>query len=340
MQAYYKASSFVQRCLRHVYKHDAVPAESEIGAYEKPIYRTPTNLQMLAFGVKSIAAGLKNRIRGQLQHGQWFIGFRRYAETESDFPSSEGFVHLQPPAGRFFADPHVISRDGEDFIFFEDYSFKAGKGVISFVKIDRQGQASAPQLALEQPYHLSYPFLFQWNGDAYMIPETAQTNSVQLLRAKRFPDQWEPVLTLIEGYPIVDATLFEHAAGWFMFANISERGGSTWDELFLFVADTPLGPWRPHPQNPVKSDARSARPAGNLFRRGNRIIRPSQDCTNGYGSGIVFSEVEVLTDREYRERHIGRIDATWTKGIAGTHTYSSNAALEAIDALKYTLRLL
>ena len=80
------------------------------------------------------------------------------------------------------------------------------------------------------------------------------------------------------------------------------------------------------------------RDSGNLFRRGNKIIRPSQDCTGGYGSGIVFSEVELLSDTEYRERGIGRIDASWTKGISGTHTYSSNQALEAIDALKYTFR--
>jgi hypothetical protein len=169
-----------------------------------------------------------------------------------------------------------------------------------------------------------------------MVPETCQTKNVQLLRAKRFPDQWEFVSNLIEGYSAVDATLFEHDARWFMFDNISERGGSTWDELFLFVADTPLGPWQPHPQNPIKSDARSARPAGNLFRRGNRIIRPSQDCTGGYGSSIVFSEVDVLSDTEYREHRIGHVAATWTKGIAGTHTYSSNGALEAVDALRYT----
>ena len=336
MEAYCKAASFVQRCLRRLYEHGAVPAETETGAYTKPIYRTPGNLQMLAFGVKSVTAGLKNRIRDRFQNGQWFIGYRRFVQTDSSLPSTDGFIHLNPPKGRFFADPHVITWNGEDFIFFEDYSFEAGKGVISFVKIDNRGRATAPQLALEQSYHLSYPFLLQWNGQVYMVPETSQTKSVQLLRAKRFPDQWEFISNLIEGYPAVDATLFEHGGRWFMFANISERGGSTWDELFLFVADTPLGPWRPHPQNPVKSDARSARPAGNLFRRGDRIIRPSQDCTNGYGSSVVFSEVDVLSDTDYREHRIGSIAATWTKNIAGTHTYSSNAALEAVDALRYS----
>jgi hypothetical protein len=253
-------------------------------------------------------------------------------------PPTDGFAFLGPPEGRFFADPHVITHDGRDFIFFEDYAFRDGKGVISYVEIDAQGRATAPRLAFEQPYHLSYPFLFEWNGEVYMVPETSQTNSVQLFRASRFPDQWEFVATLIEGFQLVDATLFEHGGRWFLFANASERGGSTWDELFLFVAETPLGPWRPHPKNPVKSDARSARPAGNLFRRAGSIIRPSQDCTHGYGSGIVFSEVEVLTDTDYRERQIGRIDASWTPGISGTHTYSSNAALEAIDALKYSFR--
>jgi len=52
----------------------------------------------------------------------------------------------------------------------------------------------------------------------------------------------------------------------------------------------------------------------------------------------MFSEVEVLSDTDYRERVIGRLDPTWAKGIVGTHTYSSNAALEAVDALQYQFR--
>src|SRR5207253_8229013 len=48
------------------------------------------------------------------------------------------------------------------------------------------------------------------------------------------------------------------------------------DELHLFHAERLTGDWQPHPRNPVKSDARSARPAGSLFVRDGALYRPAQ----------------------------------------------------------------
>ena len=81
---------------------------------------------------------------------------------------------------------------------------------------------------------------------------------------------------LLDGLCGVDATLEEIDRTWWMFLNIGKRGISNHDELHLYYAESPLGPWREHAGNPVKSDVRSSRPAGRLIknRRGTAASGP------------------------------------------------------------------
>jgi hypothetical protein len=99
----------------------------------------------------------------------------------------------------------------------------------------------------------------------------------------------------------------------------------------LFFAETLKGPWRAHPMNPVISDVRRARPAGKLFMDGGRLIRPSQDCSLAYGYALVFSEVVKMTETEYEERVVARIEPTAFAGGVANHTYNRTERFEVVD---------
>jgi hypothetical protein len=74
----------------------------------------------------------------------------------------------------------------------------------------------------------------------------------------------------------VDATLHaDENGGWWMFVMISEDAQGP-GALFLFMADSPLGPWRPHPLNPIQSDIRHTRPGGRLFHHEGKLLRPAK----------------------------------------------------------------
>jgi len=71
---------------------------------------------------------------------------------------------------------------------------------------------------LEERSHLSYPFVFERDGQIWMIPESSANATVSLYRAERFPDRWVKETDLLTGITASDATIVEHAGRLWMFA--------------------------------------------------------------------------------------------------------------------------
>src|SRR6185503_19258450 len=126
-----------------------------------------------------------------------------------------------------------------------------------------------------------------------------------------------------------DATLAEIDGTWWMFVSIAES--SIPDELFLFYADSPLGPWMPHRRNPVKSDVRSSRPAGNLFNWNDDVYRPAQDSSGRYGYAVTINKIVQLDAENFREEEVSKILPNWRNDLLGTHTLSIADDLTVTD---------
>jgi hypothetical protein len=256
---------------------------------------------------------------------QWVLAYKL---------SQSEFQYLIPPAGRFWADPFPIETRGKYYIFFEDYFNRLGKAHISVIEVNQNGIVNGPTPVLELDCHLSYPFVFEWRGEYYMIPETGDKNEVQLYRSVSFPFEWQFETVLLEGNCPLDATLIEVNGVWWMFVNIQEDGVVVnWDELHLYYADNPRGPWKPHARNPVVSDVRSARPAGRLFWSNNVLYRPSQDSSVRYGYATTINRVNHLTQTEYSETEVDKLLPNWDKNIIGIHTLNGLNEITVIDCL-------
>jgi hypothetical protein len=188
--------------------------------------------------------------------------------------------------------------------------------------------------------HLSYPFIFRWNDDLYMIPESLDNRSVEVYRCEEFPYTWTFQGKLLDDICAVDATLLEHDGRWWMFVGVREvEGASVSDELCIFFADQPLSDtWTPHPGNPVVSDARRARPAGAILREGDRLLRPSQDCSRRYGYGLNISEILTLSPESYAEKPIQSRTPAEGESIVAIHTYTRSGPLAMMDGIHRTIR--
>ncbi len=339
---HWKGMEIVLRCLRDLHQSGREPRHDEAapGTEPDPPPRVPGPLDVAFLVTKRLRDAAAERVSGLWRERRktWFVALRPRSPQRFAAEHPEAYRPLASPPDRFWADPHVLHRDGADWLFFEDCPFDKGRGVISCAPVDEKGLVGEPRLALQRPYHLSYPFVFEWKGDVFMLPETRENRTIELYRAERFPDRWRLERRLFEGVEAVDSTIHVADDRLWLFTSIGKPTFSCNDELHVFHADEPSGPWRPHPRNPVVSDVCRARSAGALFRDQGRLIRPSQDCSVRYGYATTFNEVEVLTPEDYRERPIARIEPGWIAGNRGSHTFSRTERLEVIDGQQLETR--
>lgn len=329
-----KCAALVSRALRELQHEVAVRADAGAPRFEfRPTVvdgpPRPSNAHMagllLDHGLR-YARELVHR-RSDLQ--QWVLGY----QISPTFPSASPFRYILPPADRFWADPFAAQRGDRRFILFEDASLATGHGHIAAMELRPDGSPGEVTRVLERPYHLSYPFLFRHEGEEFMIPETSQRGGVEVYRARSFPHDWELVEQMLPGVAAADVTLHQAGDRWWMFTDVAVAGTRFHnEELHIFHAPSPFGPWTPHRLNPVFSDARRSRPAGALFEHGGSLYRPAQDSSVRYGWSMTFNRITKLTPDEYEEVDCGRALPDWDPRVVGTHTLNRDGDLTVIDA--------
>ncbi|AMN43648.1 glucosamine inositolphosphorylceramide transferase family protein [Rhodoplanes sp. Z2-YC6860] len=241
------------------------------------------------------------------------------------------FKVVEDDGARFYADPFLHRANGRTFLFVEEYPYADRRGLISAAEVVGDRLLAAPVPVLKRPYHLSYPLVFEHDGEFYMIPETGENRSVELYRAIEYPWKWELSAVLMQGAVFSDATILFHDGLWWLFMTADWFGASTQDELSIFYSETLQGDWKPHLTNPVKSDSRSSRPAGRIVQQGGRLFRPAQDCDRTYGAGIVWFEITMLTKTCFSEREMTAWDGQAELSMDGLHSFDQLGSLQAID---------
>ncbi len=255
---------------------------------------------------------------------------------EKDEPDWRNFTPILPPKDRFWADPFIWKKDGTFYIFYEELLFSEYRGRIACMALNDKMQVESNMPVLEKPYHLSYPFLFKHNSQLYMLPETKENKRIELYRCRRFPDQWELDRVLIPDISAVDSTIVSANGKWWLFANVEEKDGSSWDSLHLFYANDLLSEeWTPHPKNPVVRNIKNARPAGRIFLREGDLIRPAQDCSVRYGYATNFNRITTLTETDYQEVLEKTFKPQRLSTYYATHTWNQSGDLRVIDALQW-----
>ncbi|MDX2505570.1 MAG: hypothetical protein QNL62_13985 [Gammaproteobacteria bacterium] len=261
---------------------------------------------------------------------QWALRF----DLSSGMPGSmERFREIRPPRDRFWADPHVVFWENRYYIFIEEYVYKDKKAHISVIEMDIDGCYTQPVQVLDAAYHLSYPFVFEHDGELYMIPESCENHSIELYKAVQFPHRWELQMNLMNDVVAVDTTLYFKNNKWWLFTNMAkEEGKGTWRDLFLFSSDKLFtDDWFPHQKNPVVAGVGAARPAGALFEHQGKTYRPSQNSEERYGHGFNINELLRIDEQEYNEKMVVSIKPDWDPKVVATHTFSQANNLSVID---------
>jgi hypothetical protein len=248
--------------------------------------------------------------RGLFDTGnEWRIGVGSFTSLDdlpelADAPMVLTWADVCGVSASFVADPFLFEWQGRKYLFMEVLDADSQKGLIGWAKLDDDGFWRFGGIALEERFHLSYPHVFESDGEVFMVPETSEDGSVHLYRASSFPSHWEHRATLLQGAPFSDASLVKHDGLWWMFVETSS--GPHFDTLRLFLSARLEGPWVEHRCSPiVKGDAQASRPAGPPVWIHGRLIRFAQDCHEVYGRAVFGFEVVRLTPTTYEERPLG-----------------------------------
>lgn len=343
---YWTAASFLPRQIEllHYWGEKKYFKEIEklnctIDFYDNKLYKIPSNVRVLWAIAEQIFKIAHKIYKDIFYLDKWYLMFDLKPEISTTFRK---FRKIIPPKDRFWADPHVIKLGDKLYIFIEEYMYENKKGHISVIEMDQHGNYTKPVTVIEKDYHLSYPFVFEWNGKYYMIPESKENKTIELYECEEFPFKWKHIINLMENVQATDTTLFYKDGMWWLFAGIAENmGATTNDELFLYFSNELItNKWKPHPLNPIVSDVKNARPAGKLFKKDGKLFRPSQDSSVRYGYGFNLNQIMVLSETEYLEKKIISVQPNWEKGIQGTHTFTYECPLTIIDVFEKKLKFI
>lgn len=306
---------------------DVVPAAAHLPARMA--------LRLLLYPARILGRSIRFAIRHVGGKRRWRVAIQKRGEDWA------GLVDLllteAAPRGTYHADPllywHGATRS--TYCFVEEYENAVGRAHIAVLREGADRGWERLGVVLREPYHLSFPFLFEYGGSLYMCPESGASQAIVVYRCVDFPLKWERCAVLMSNVSATDTMLFAHQGRWWMLTNL-DRGEfpDHQSELHLFYADSPLSAhWQSAAGNPVKVDCRGARNGG-LLVSGERILRFGQvQSFNAYGHRLEVYEIKELSPNRYLEEFVAKIDPPAQLGSVGIHTYSSAGGWIAVDLL-------
>ena len=280
---------------------------------------------------------LAERMRRLLCDEVWTIGVVGQPIEDVARRGIEANVHWlpRPTAGSMLADPsYRLHADGSRTLYAEQLDYHGRRvGEIWRALVGAEADLTTARFAplLVCPYHMSYPFpVDDGAGGMLLTAETWAAGNAQLWRAEA---RAQSAGTIMAGRPIVDPTLWQDGGRWWLFCTFQDRDPN--GALFLHHAPTLRGPWTEHPCNPVQTGRGRSRPAGPLFRMGDALVRPAQDCSATYGGAIQLQLVTRLDVAGYQERPLRRIGPVPGPYGAGLHTICAAGQRTLIDGKRW-----
>jgi hypothetical protein len=318
-------------------KHDDYNPKKSL-VYFNPLYKTPKLKETVKYVLMFYS---KIGIRVYAKINRLIFGVRYNCWTilvgKGNFLNSSLFrlKEVKMPRNVFWADPFIYNHKGENYIFFENYSYKTKIGKISCGKI-KGNQLEEISDVLNLGYHMSYPFIFEDEGEIYLMPETSVKKRLEIYKCIKFPNVWELYSTAFEGEIVADAHIYNDDDNhkWLFINKTDNVNYSLNNELYIYKIDSlKFNKIEGHRQNPVIINSKTARNGGSIFKYENDSYRPSQANIDGvYGRGLNINKIEKLTIDEYIEKNIITAYPNFKKNLISMHHLDQKEDLFVIDA--------
>lgn len=244
----------------------------------------------------------------------WSIGIYKYQSAlNSELLDNKLLNNFQNPVltakdvkdfiAEFVADPFMVREGSKWYMFFEVLCKYDNKGYIGLATSDSGEKWEYQKIILAESFHLSYPYVFKYLNEYYMMPECGESGYIKLYKADKFPEKWICIKDLIEG-EFRDASIFERENKFWILAE-KRKGEERNVNLHLYYSENLFYGWKEHPKSPiVKNSIHMARPAGRIIVDNEKIFRFAQDDDPYYGKRIRMFQITKITTDDYEEKEI------------------------------------
>jgi hypothetical protein len=331
---YAKSVFFMHKFLEHLGEAKTLPEILPKSPYSYRLYRMPSLTSVVLYQLKTFAH-FARKFLSRLRHKKyrWGVAYQ-FAEKWQGAVLWRSNI-IANSSHRFFADPFVFRSTNLDVCFVEDYDFRTERGRISVFKLS-DNKYEELGVALDEPFHLAYPFIFEANSERYMCPETSEVRDIRLYKCIEFPLKWSFHKILIKNISAVDSNIFYFKNRWWLLSNVdSSDMGEHSSELHIFYSDAfDSETWTSHARNPVIFDSERARNGG-FFMDGENFFRVFQrQGFDLYGKSMGIAKINQLSIESYSEEVVSNIEPRFLPKIVGTHSFSYHNGLLAVDFLK------
>lgn len=267
----------------------------------------------------------KKIIRKLFYLNAWNIGYRTINDDSLPINDVKIKYKLLPTTdSKYYADPFVFKYNNDIYLFAEYMNRYSGKGTIAVSKFEN-GKFSKFSEVLKEDFHLSYPNVFSYNGQIYMIPETSAAGQVRLYKSVDFPNKWSLEKILIDDEkPYVDTSLFFDEEGKIYLYLFWIENGEKQSKYCSFDMST-------YQITEIdKENICVERPAGNPFLNDKNMLRAVQNCGEYYGKSMFVVDVDTETViGEITDKNL-ILDPN-VKKLTGMHTLNRIEGFEVID---------
>lgn len=212
----------------------------------------------------------------------------------------------KPKPLRFQADSFLFVKGDELFLFYEQQHWD-DPGCIAMVKTRDLKTWTRPLIVLKEPFHLSFPFVFEEGGHIYMIPESQESDSIRLYQANDDLTYFSYVRTLLKqkrepeiSFSYNDSFVYYKDGIYYLFTSY-QKDWMYYQELYM-SDDILQGVFTRHPQSPICMSNEFGRNGGSLVHYKGKLLRVTQDCHRDYGDNISLMEINQIDENHYEEK--------------------------------------
>ncbi len=325
---------YLKQTLKKIATNQKLPNFIKNVPYTDKVYRNPTNYQLIKYILMRIQNKL-NDLNFNNKSNRYQVGFQKNTWGNLEYRKS---IFIENEEGTFNADPFVIEKDNKNFCFVECFNYSEKKAKINVYELSEKGYVFLGT-ALEESFHLSFPYIFEFNNEIYMVPESSKNRDIRLYKCQNFPLDWRLQEVLIDNIDAADSMIFQKDNKWWLMTNEDPlRLNNHNYQMNLYYSENLLdGEWISHKNNPIIMDSNKARNAGLVFD-GSDVFRVSQafGFYKKYGENFSLNKIEMLDTNNYLETMFSVHRKFFDKRILGSHHLHSNNIFSVFDIWKKT----